>query len=432
LSHAPRLFLYIVNLARFALLLFAFAFLTACQSTRTDSEPKAKVVSESAPKPQLEPEENVTSEPLPEVSQPESTPVEKMAIPEPQKENLPTIQESQPEADPPPKQEPPLPPEPVPLSEPPAEPEPETVPLPEPKSDTKPLPEPEVGPLAEADTETAPKTEPVAERALDLALEPEPEPVPKAEGYGETEAGAGVEIDAYDTDSDADPDTDAGADTDTDAGAGADTEAADAEAEGEIEPETRAEPELEPATGPEAKVEPEPNPVRPAHLIPGPVPFNLDYLSAPDRDVIHAAEVLQAFLNERDNPSSYGSELLMVYTGAWKKIRNQPGVQSADLGDPYVILPPSGKAVEVEGAMALGPKDVGTILSALRSVIGEKARIRALQTLEMAEWWSFNGIPIEEPALVLETENGANQYLFFFQQGKIAAADELDALPDLL
>jgi hypothetical protein len=166
--------------------------------------------------------------------------------------------------------------------------------------------------------------------------------------------------------------------------------------------------------------------------VPGPVPFDLSYELAPDAEVIHAAKVLQKFLDGRGEPTSYGSELLMVYTGAWKMIRDLPSIQSTSLGDLYVILPPTGKAIEVEGAVALEPKDVAMTLSALRSVIGPKARIRALQTLEMAEWWSFNGIAIEEPALVLETENNANQYLFFFQQGKIAAVDELGALPDLL
>jgi hypothetical protein len=150
--------------------------------------------------------------------------------------------------------------------------------------------------------------------------------------------------------------------------------------------------------------------------------------------VLQAANALESLLkgDGQKDRSSYGGDLLMVYSGAWEMIRNQPLVQASELGESYIVLPPGGRALEVEGAMAFEPKDVGAILAALRAIIGEGGEIRALETLEMAEWWTYTGLAIEEPALVVETADGLKQFLFFFEGGRIVGVDELDALPDLL
>lgn len=190
--------------------------------------------------------------------------------------------------------------------------------------------------------------------------------------------------------------------------------------------------EIEVPEMPQPTTEPVPVDRRPTHLVPAPIPFDVSYHFTSHEEVIEASKTLERFLSEDSEMGDYGSELVMVYTGAWRMIEDDPAIRESEIGDSYFILPPNGSALEVEGGMALDPKDVRGTLSALRSVIGQGSRVRALQTLEMAEWWSYTGVEIEEPALVVETSDGLKQYLFFFEQGKIAAVEELDALPDLL
>ena len=171
--------------------------------------------------------------------------------------------------------------------------------------------------------------------------------------------------------------------------------------------------------------------VRPAHLTAKPIPFDIKFEPAPDAEVIQAAKLLQDFLEERAEPSTCGGDLLMVYAGAWNLIQNHPKLKSSNFDSSYFVLQPNGKTLEVEGALAMEPKDVAAILSSLKQIIGRGSRIRAIDTIEMAEWWSYTGEDIEEPLFVVEPKGRDKQYLFIFKQGKIALVDELDALPDV-
>lgn len=58
------------------------------------------------------------------------------------------------------------------------------------------------------------------------------------------------------------------------------------------------------------------------------------------------------------------------------------------------------------------------------------ATVRALSTAEMRKWWIFIGFDIQEPTLILETNDKKRQFIFGFVNRQAVVIDELNKLPN--
>jgi len=180
----------------------------------------------------------------------------------------------------------------------------------------------------------------------------------------------------------------------------------------------------------------EPVPIMTARLpelVPGALPPRVRYHFADDDMVNRLAERLKIGLSSAD-ASLYG-DIVMVQPGAWSRLKNTMSLDSTDASNLSMLDLKSGLNGGLAGGLqgrVFRSKHAMDLLSAeIPKRLHEDGgfQVRALRTTEMAKWWIYIALDIEEPTFVIESAGGHYRFIVALLKEKIFSIDELNGLP---
>lgn len=175
-------------------------------------------------------------------------------------------------------------------------------------------------------------------------------------------------------------------------------------------------------------------PDRPVELRPAPLPRGIRHNFASDESVRNAAAAITAsLLDPAPSEAPILSAGVFIQSGAWKTLRAAAAFAPRTPQSAKSRIPLRGRTLELESAFLHENDDREAATHALRHVIAADGggKLRALRADEMTHWWTFIAFDIAEPVFVLETANQHHRFVLSCAKGKVAAIDELNALPKI-
>jgi hypothetical protein len=172
---------------------------------------------------------------------------------------------------------------------------------------------------------------------------------------------------------------------------------------------------------------------RPSALRPGTIPADVRYSFAEDSLTIDAAlRLTNHFCSPSPDAKLLFASTLVVHPGAWMDLKNTDSVGKKS-ATPWEFLVWDGKTNQRLSGIVLRDRDeLKQMEAGIRRDVqeGGGATVRALSTAEMRKWWIFIGFDIQEPTLVLETNDKKRQFIFGFVNRQAVVIDELKKLPN--
>ncbi len=172
---------------------------------------------------------------------------------------------------------------------------------------------------------------------------------------------------------------------------------------------------------------------RPVELRPGKLPPQVRYRPVDDAIVVRGASLIDQLLLAvpAKDPQPLLGDVVMLNPGAWKYLADESALKRAK---PLVAsLSVGHRTVHLEGRFLQRPEEMATAVENVRKLIAADggATIRALESKEMAQWWAFISLDIEEPVYVVETKRHSYRFIVGLLHDQLFLLDELNGLPPL-